>query len=44
MQLDLVHVIDNQLERGSELRFRAGVGVLIVVAVLLVMISLGLRA
>ena len=42
MQLDLVQMIDKQSGRRSELRFRVGVVALIVVAVLLVLISLGI--
>jgi cytochrome c1 len=40
--VDLVHTTEEQPKRRSELRFRVGVAVLIVLAVLLVLISLGI--
>ena len=42
MHIDLVHTIERQPGRASELRFRAGVSVLIVLAAVLVLISLGI--
>jgi len=42
VNLDSVQPIEEQPEQRSELRFRAGVAVLIAVAVVLLLISLGL--
>jgi hypothetical protein len=42
VHVDLVHTSEEQPKRRSELRFRVGVPVLIVLAVMLVLISLGI--
>jgi hypothetical protein len=42
MHADLVHTSDEHPKRRSELRFRVGVAVLIVLAVMLLLVSLGI--
>ena len=42
MHVDLVRTIERLPERRPELRFRAGVAVLIILAAVLVLISLGI--
>jgi hypothetical protein len=42
VNVDLIHTSEEQPKRRSELRFRVGVAVLIVLAVVMVLVSLGI--